>query len=300
MFDILIPVAIPHQVGFRGPSPRGNIRRNGEVGFEFGKWPASFHSTSDGARYFIVRAGVTRDEFESVWPEMFRKIAVGAAVLDLSLRPVSGEVIVSNSGRVADLASINLFPSGEMPSVKFEDDDNFGLVAPPEVLTAAMGDDRNISAPLEALRIFSDVDFETTSSSRFILLSTILELMADRRERDASALKLIDQWRTEATKLGRHDLAQAVRLMRQESIGSAISRMVQDAAVQNGLAEEQQREFRTLANEAYRKRSALLHQGTAITTEELASLRKVVRLILVGETKGTAFTFIGNRLWASA
>jgi hypothetical protein len=296
MFDILIPIHMPAEAGFAGESDRGNRVFNGEIGFKFGPWAASFHEMQD-RRYIIVRLGLDREEASGKLPHLLARIARASALLDVSMRPVDGDLVVLASGQRADLKNISLFPTGEMPYVGFGDG-SFFVKLPIGMLSDAL-DETVPDGKETAFKLFADVDFEATTASRFVTLSTIMELLAERGTRDAEAIKLVDRWIAEAGSASRPDLAQAlVSTMRTESIGSAIARVVRDAGLGAGCDEEHVVVLEKRARDANRKRGALLHRGTSISVEELSALRAVVRLLLVGAAEGTPFTPIGNRVWA--
>lgn len=295
MFDVLIPIQMPTETGFTGESGRGGRGLNGEIAFTFGQWPASSHEM-EGKRYIIVRLGLDRNEAIGKLPELFARLARASAVLDISIRPVGKDVVVLGSGERADLKNISLFPAGEMPYVEFRDG-SFSVQLPISMFSDAL------SEPVpevkeNALKLFADVDFEATTASRFVVLSTVVELLAERQTRDDAALKLVDRWIDEASTASRQDLVQALTSnMRHESIGSAIGRIVREAGSAAGCDEVANVTFQKQARDANKKRGALLHRGNSVSVEELSALRAVVRLVLVGEIKGTPFTPIGNRRW---
>lgn len=297
MFDVLIPIQMPTEAGFTGESGRGGRALNGEIAFTFGPWPASFHEM-EGKRYIIVRLGFNQDEAIGKLPRLFARLARASAVLDVSIRPVGKDVVVLKSGERANLKNISLFPAGEMPCVEFRDG-SYSLQLPISMFSDALNE-QVPEANETALRLFADVDFEATTASRFVVLSTVIELLAERQTRDAAALELVERWIDEAGSASRQDLAQALASnMRRESIGSAIGRIVRDAGFAAGCDEEINTSFQKQAREANKKRGALLHRGNSVSVEELSALRAVVRLLLVGKIQGTPFTPIGNRLWAA-
>lgn len=296
MFDALIPIHMPPEAGFAGESGRGGLGFNGEIAFAFGAWAASLHKVQD-ARYMIVRLGLGQDEATRTVPELIRRIARASAVLDVSIRPAGRDIVVLKSGQRAVLKQISLFPAGEMPYIDLRGG-SFSIEMPVEMFSDALMEDGSQSDE-RAVRMFADVDFEATTESRFVVLSTIVELLAERRSRDPVALGLVDRWIEEAISSSREDLAQALTSnMRTESTASAIRHAVGTAAARAGCREEVIVSMQKKARDANRKRGALLHRGTSVSVAELSELRAVVRLLLVGATEGTPFTPIGNRLWA--
>ena len=291
-FDLLIPIHLPAEAEFNGSSGRGGARLNEEVAFAFGDYPASLHKLGD-RRYIVVRLGLAEPDVKKLWPHLRAQIAIAAAILDVSIRPIGGEMAVLASGERADLDRISLFPAGETPYAMVGHE-SYSIGLPASVLSKALSERPDIEGREVAFQVFADVDFEATTASRFVLLSTILELLAVRQLRDENALALLDRWANQAKEASRPDLEQALASIRNESIGSAIARLVRDAAVLAGCSESDVQSFQKRARNAYRKRSALLHSGVYVSKEELASLRSIVRLVLVGKSTGTPFTVIGT------
>ncbi|MEX2697088.1 hypothetical protein [Rhizobium mongolense] len=299
-YDLLVPLEMPSPAEFWGTSWRAPFVRNGEVGFQFGVWEASYHRFQERP-YIVVRTAASKDELAFLACRILRMIGRAAVKLDISIRPVRGPICFLRHGERADLSQLSGIPSEEVPDCSFPSE-TYSISLPVIHLSHALGFDEEVEdgqahAEEEVYRVFSDVDFEASVTSRFISLSTILELMAERTQRDAEAVDLLSTWEKEAKAKNRHDLAQALNLMRHESIGSAIAKLVENAAVKASLPAEKVARYKTKARDAYRKRSSLLHAGVKVSVEELASLREIVRLILVGDTSGTGFTPIANKEW---
>lgn len=295
MFDLLIPIDLPPEAGFTGKSPRAPIGLNNEVGFTFGPWPASFHH-SDQTCYLIIRTGVQEEDARKLFPKICTMIAKAGAELDISMRPAASDIVLIGSSAHADLEFVSLFPSGETPLVTNRRK-SFSISLPAEFLTNATAETTLDARLTVALRLFGDVDFESSVPAKYVLLTTILEVLAEPKSRDDVAQGLFDQWEALARAANRSDLVQALNLMRRESIGASIGRLVEGAAIRAGLTQEEMQAFVKLAKETYRRRGAMLHGGATVTVEELTKLRQIVRLVLVGKSKGTPFTPIGNRQW---
>jgi hypothetical protein len=295
LFDLLIPVRLPEKTEFHGASWRGPYAFNNEIGFQFGEHEASFHR-SNRRHYIIIRLGLPHDAVLALVPEIRARVAQAAVELDLSIRPLAGPIETLRSGGRADLDCINLVVAGEMPSVIY-DDNLYSIGADVSIFSQALAETPRPGDFEGALRIFGDVDFEATRESRFILLSTVLELLAVRQARDDGALAIIDTWSADATAKGRGDLVEALRTIKSESIGSSIARLVWDVARDAGCSEAEADEFVRNARKAYGKRGALLHSGKRVTIEDLTTIRTIVRLILTGKLTGTGFTQIGVRQW---
>lgn len=295
LFDLLIPVRLPEKAEFHGASWRGPYAFNNEIGFQFGEHKASFHR-SDRRNYIIIRLGLPHDAVLAHVPEVMARLAQAAVELDLSIRPLAGPIATLQSGGRADLDCINLVVAGEMPSI-FYDDNLYSISADVSIFSQALAETPRPGDFAGVLRIFGDVDFEATRESRFILLSTVLELLAARKARDDEALAIIDTWSADAAAKGRGDLVEALRTMRFESIGSSIARLVGSSAREAGYSETEADEFVCDARKAYGKRGALLHSGKRVTIKDLTIMRAIVRLILTGKRTGTGFTQIGVRQW---
>lgn len=295
LYDLLLPVELPPEANFVGKSGREPHAFNNETGFNFGVYQASFH-TCGGKRYVLIRLAKSREAIEVELLDLRRRIARASVSLDLSIRAQEGGLHVLGSGEPADLDFVHIFPAGEMPRVA-AGEESLTFQVDVSVLSAALA---KAPPPLDierAAQMFTDVDFEESSESRYVLLSTILELLAKRQDRDVEALNMIECWSKEAEAAGRADLVQALKGMRAESIGSAISRLVTEAATRAGCNKAEIEQARKQARTAYGKRGALLHGGAPISTTQLSSLRSIVRLVLTGERTPTFFTSIGNRHW---
>jgi hypothetical protein len=294
-YDLLIPIELPRQATFNGRSGRGNVSLNNEIAFAFGSWNASFHDFGEKS-YIILRLNLALTELEAILEDVFLMIAQASVALDVSIRPTREPFSILVKGERADLDNLCAFHSGEMPMAQLGDK-SFQIGLPVELLSNALGQELSPNGSFSALQLFMDVDFEASPDSRFVLLSTILELLAERVLRDTEAQELIDKWKADAADSKRHDLAQAIDLMRSESIGSSIYSLVTEAANKAGCSEDHTKDFAKSARDAYRKRGKLLHAGISVTKDELSLLRSIVRLVLVGQTKGTPFTPIGNGIW---
>lgn len=294
-FDLLVPLEIPASVDFVGRSARHPVALNGEIGFSFADWDASFHRLEQRA-YLIVRVNCAESDLEARLKTVLHRLSWAAVRLDISMRPIRTQIQMVPSGGHVDLANISAFPAGETPLASVKSG-SYSIGMPATELSSALADVPAGEPFAEALRVFSDVDFEISLAARFISLSTILELIAVRAERDPEAHDLLKRWINEANTLGRGDLANALDAMRVESIGAAIARMVDAAARSAGCIEEEVVELKKRARAAYRRRSSVLHEGKRVTKAELAALRSVVRLLLIGELRGAAFTPIANKQW---
>jgi hypothetical protein len=295
LFDLLLPIEIPQQAGFVGDGRAGHYL-NEEVPFSFGQYQASIHRLEQ-RRYIVVRLGLPKDALAAALDDVLKSLARASVALDISIRAIPGEVIHAVVGSRPDLKAVTFFPAGERPLVQFRSG-SYSISLPTTFLSDALSSNLpDEERRAKAFEIFCDIDFESSSTSRYALLSAILELLADRQERDGPALEMIDRWIAEAAAASRQDLVEALRLQKTESIGSSIGRVVEAAALSAGCSPETVQDYRKSAREAYRKRSRLLHAGVSISTSELAKLRAIVRLVLTGQREGTPFTPIANMHW---
>ena len=294
-YDLLVPLEMPKQATFNvGPHGRASGVNN-ENSFCFAAWNASIHEFGE-IRYIVLRLGLPLVRLRELLPTIFLKIARASVALDVSIRPVSSPLTVLSKGERADLDQLSAIPSGGTAMAQHKSS-SFQIGLPVEMLSNALGEDLSVDDNAVAFRLFSDVDFEATPDSKFVLLSTILELLSVRKARDEQAQELLDRWKADAMQAKRKDLAQAVDLIRSESIGTSIFELVSEAAKAAGCEEKVTSTFSESARNAYRKRGKLLHAGVSVSKEELSTLRSIVRLVLVGDTKGTPFTPIGNGEW---
>ncbi len=294
-YDLLVPLEMPKQTTFNaGPHSRAP-GINDETAFRFATWNASFHEFGE-IRYIVLRLGLPLVRMRELLPTIFLRIARASVALDVSMRPVSPPLTVLSNGERADLDRLSAIPSGGTPAVQHRSS-SFQVGLSVELFSDALGKGLSVDDNAGASRMFSDVDFEATPDSKFVLLSTILELLSVRQARDKQAQELLNKWKADAMKAKRQDLAQALDLMRSESIGTSIFELVSKAARAAGCEEKVAKTFSESARDAYRKRGKLLHAGVSVSKEELSTLRSIVRLVLVGDTKGTPFTPIGNGEW---
>ena len=294
-YDLLVPLEMPKQATFNAGAHSRVPGINNEIAFRFATWNASFHEFGE-IRYIVLRLGLPLVRIRELLPTIFLRIARASVTLDVSIRPVSPPLTVLSKGEHADLDQLSAIPSGGTPMVRHKSS-SFQVGLSVELLNDALSKGLSVDDNAGAFRLFSDVDFEATPDSKFVLLSTILELLSARQAGEKPAQKLLNKWRADAMEARRQDLAQAFDLMRSESIGTLIFRLVSKAAKAAGCEEKVAKSFSESARDACRKRGKLLHAGVSVSKDELSALRSIVRLVLVGDTKGTPFTPIGNGEW---
>ncbi|TPJ81879.1 hypothetical protein FJ434_20465 [Mesorhizobium sp. B2-5-13] len=141
-----------------------------------------------------------------------------------------------------------------------------------------------------AREVYADIDFEANSTSRVVLIATVLELLASRTRRDESALTFIDRWSEEASSAQREDLVTALDLMREQSITSSIRTLMQDSCARAGLDDEQTTGIVRRTVELYRLRSKIVHGGRGASPHEVAEFRAMARIALTGSKERGVFS----------
>lgn len=290
-YDILIPIELHPGLGFLGESNRsvagGRISFNGERAFEVWGWQASFHKTNFH-QYLIVRCDAAEQDARTAIAKILKKLGSVSVFLDAGVRAVATEVMIAGSD--VDLTQLSLFPAGVMPHTSASTSTDGMLVdiaVLSEAFDASFADRPNRQ---RAEEVYSDVDFEASTTSRLVLIATVLELLAKRAPRDASALALIDRWSEEANGAGREDLAVALGLAREESTTSAIRALMRGACEGAGLSDEVTKRYVRRTAELYRLRSAIVHAGKEATPQEVGEFRAMARLVLTGSTTPGVFS----------
>lgn len=146
------------------------------------------------------------------------------------------------------------------------------------------------------MEVYADIDFEASITSRFVLLATVLELLAERRSRDAAALGLIDKWSNEAKEAGRSDLATAINPMREESITSSIRKLVRSRCEASECGAEQAEAMARTAGSLYGQRSAVVHAAATVSPNDVELFRRIVRHALLGSAEPGSFSRIVEKL----
>jgi hypothetical protein len=291
-YDLLIPIELHPTIGFSGDSTK-RTRSNNEIDCAVLDWPATFHVTEEH-RYLVVRTNCPHAEASSALSRILAALPISSIILDAGLRPASRDIVTLPHHEV-DLSNISIFQAGALPHTSASRE-GFWVAVPiaafSEALSRPLPKRRNINRGAE---IFADVDFEASTFSRFVLLATVLELISERNERDEAALAMIEQWKVEAKAADRRDLEAALHLMRQNSIGSGIREVMRRACEEAGCTAEEAQAIIKRAGDLYRRRGAAVHDGSAITTEEVSEFRQIVRLALTGSRGRGVFSGIVER-----
>ena len=291
-YDVVVPVYTHPCIGFRGGSGRA-FCFNGEAAFTVLNWPATFH-VSENRRYIVVRTNCEEADARKVIELVIARLAVVSVVLDAGVRAAAGTTVISQG--IADLAENSLVPAGTMPRVKFGDSNATVAVPIAELTEAFAVSPADVDTLQRAMEVYADVDFEASITSRFVLLATVLELVAQPRSRDVGALALVNKWGDEAKAAGRSDLASVVALMRNESITSSIRELVRSRYAACGHSANHAEAMAKAAGALYGQRSAVVHAAATVTLKDIVEFRRIVRCVLVGSEKPGVFTGIVERL----
>jgi len=286
-YDILIPVEMYSAMGFDGKSER-SVSTNDEKAFSLLAWPASFHDAVSGNRYIIVRTNCTQFEALDVIKKIVSAIPFVSVILDAGLRVASNQTMVSTHD--VDINRICLFTSGISPHPYGASGDLRVKVSTEELTQAFSGAMGVPETSRRAAEVYADVDFEASTTSRIVLIATVLELICSRATRDSDALALIESWKKCAQGASRGDLATALDLMRVESISSAIRNEVKAACARVGISDEDANDIAKRTVALYSKRSSVVHGGATVSNEEVAELRHYVRFLLTGTRKRGPFS----------
>jgi hypothetical protein len=285
--DILIPVEMYSAVGFYGRSAR-SPSTNDEKAFSLLAWQASFHDAPSGNRYIIVRTNCSELDARDVIKKIIAALPFVSAILDAGLSVTSNQIMVGSCD--VDITRICLFTSGISPHPYGASGDLKVKVSTDELTQAFSGAMGVPETSRRAAEVFADVDFEASTTSRMVLIATVLELICSRATRDNDALALIEGWKKCAQEASRGDLATALDLMREESISSAIRNEVKAACARAGIGDEDSNGIAKRTVALYGKRSSVVHRGATVSAEEVAELRHYVRILLTGTRERGAFS----------
>ena len=262
-YDILVPVEMVSELGFTGHSGR-QASTNQEKAFSLMRWHATFHDTSAGDRYIIVQTHLPEDDARKTVDKIISALPFVSVSLDASIRAKSRTITVCGGG--VDINSVCIFPSG-IGHHPYGMSGKLKTMVSIDALAHAFSEGMNLPESVrKAAEVFSDVDFEASTTSRLVLITTALELLCLRGSRDDEALTLIDAWKVCAKKAKRADLVQALELMRQESISSAIRMKIQEACKNAFIKDDDAKRISKRTVELYRKRSSVVHGGACSAT----------------------------------
>jgi hypothetical protein len=142
-----------------------------------------------------------------------------------------------------------------------------------------------------ASELFAAADFEVTPNSRFLLLATVFEVLANPKTRPEVCVVLVQELIDKAKKAENTEdhkrkdafkaLRQSAEHLKQESIRSSVRKLATKASETFGDPEPERTGKR--AAELYDKRSDLVHEGHSVTWADVAEIRKLVREALAVE-----------------
>ena len=144
-----------------------------------------------------------------------------------------------------------------------------------------------------ACEMFASVDFEASNNAQFLVLISILEIMAKPAPRPKPCLDIIEdamvRMKSEAETAMQPTLRQALLDMRKgaehwksESIRSSVRRLAIDAA--RTLADPDPDAVGRSAVRLYDKRSLIVHQGETASQDQARVARQLVREVLAVAT----------------
>jgi hypothetical protein len=140
-----------------------------------------------------------------------------------------------------------------------------------------------------AYEMFAAADFEVSANSQFLLLITVLEVLAEPRERPEACIALVDELLQRAERgiadatansdaemqLAFKALKDSAIHLRRESITSSIRKLATEAS--KVLGDPNPQDAGTRAAKLYGKRSKLVHKGESVSLGDVAETRQLVR-----------------------
>jgi hypothetical protein len=157
---------------------------------------------------------------------------------------------------------------------------------------ASSGAERSLRTAAE---FFTATDFEVTENSKYLMLCTVLEVLADPKARPTLCIYLVEELIEnikKAQKIAKQEadaetqedlqgLLASIVHWKKESITSSIRKLARKTAQTLGDSDAEQRAKR--ASELYTKRNGLVHRGESVTATEVNELRTLVREALAVE-----------------
>jgi hypothetical protein len=286
LFDIAIPIELRNGVAFEGRA-LGNAGVNNEQAFKIENWAAELHCLED-YQYIVVRTICNEQEAREAVHKVLTMLPAVSVVLDAGIRAATERIVICQER--LNLNAISLFSaagsalayrtSGQMTI-------SVGIATLSQAFKTTFPPANNCEMACE---IFADVDFETSATSKLVLLATVLELLCERAPRDNEGLLLIEKWMEDASAARRKDLVTGLQLMREQSISAAIRDRIMRAAQASGLDKEEEEQLKHRAKELYRRRSAIVHGGQPVSYSEVVELRSIVRFLLIGSRDPGVFS----------
>lgn len=285
-YDLLIPITLAPTAGF--------FNVDDADGQAFDGHPVEIRVDVTGT-YIVIKS---LDEHDA--PDLLDKVAgyLPWAALQMNLSMVCEEKELRHANPLlADAQFPTLYPTGAhlkltRAAVDFQNQEGDTLLI--WLLNEASQIQNLMPANLGrrlkvALEIFASIDFETSANSRFVGLTTILEMLAGPAPLRAecttiidATVKEIDQAKANATAAADLELAEALnglrkssQYWRRESFRSSIRRLVRTVseAFKDANPQAQAREAVAL----YDKRSKLVHDGITVSWSDVMALRNIAR-----------------------
>jgi hypothetical protein len=149
------------------------------------------------------------------------------------------------------------------------------------VLESALGSCPSVADErvLAALELAIASRYDVLPRSVFLAQLTILDSLAERKERPADIKDWLDQKIAEAQILNDGGLISSLGGLKQGSHGTAVRSLVSRAAKATGLAADEVEQLSSLASNLYKVRSSLSHAG-ASGSLDIEGARRLVSLVL--------------------
>jgi hypothetical protein len=132
---------------------------------------------------------------------------------------------------------------------------------------------------LAALELAIASRYDVLPRSVFLAQLTILDSLAERKERPAAIKEWLDHKIAEAQSLNDIGLISSLGNLKRGSHGGAVRELVSRAACASGLNPTEQKKMSDLASDLYRVRSSLSHAGGS-TNLDIEGARRLVSLVL--------------------
>lgn len=132
---------------------------------------------------------------------------------------------------------------------------------------------------LAALQLATASRYDVILRSVFLTQLTILDSLAERKERSTKIKGWLEEKIAEAQALNDEGLVPSLANLRQGSHGAAVRNLVSRAANANRLAPDQVKELSRLASKLYNVRSILSHAGTSADLD-IQGARRLFTIVL--------------------
>jgi hypothetical protein len=146
-----------------------------------------------------------------------------------------------------------------------------------------------------ACELFELSEFEATANAQFLMLTSVLEVLAKPKKRNTRCIRLVDELlkvakaaQQLAAKQGRDDVEEAFKSLRDSAIHlkkESITGSVRQIAIatSKALGDAEPKTAGKRAATLYGKRSKLAHEGKQVTWGDVGELRQLVREVIAVE-----------------